>query len=150
MSAHNRTNAIYKFLLVQVIIAIIVLMAEWYLRPYSAYVYTYIAVFLLELYAFSRLEDAVITMPESIVKYQQIYENGIDATASIIRIESTDDSSEFGSTYIFTLSIGEPPTVFTIEKELMGTQAHDMRQLTTLPIRYLPNTKDAIILFELL
>lgn len=150
MNENSRKKAIFRFLILQAIAAIVLLIAEGKLQLHSAYVYAYIGVFFIELYAFSKLEDAFITLPESIYKYQQIYENGIDANASIVGIESTDDSSEFGSTYIFTLSINEPPTVFTIEKELMGKQVHDMRQLTTLPIRYLPNTKEAIILSELL
>src|SRR5690606_27407761 len=131
----SKKKAIRNFLIWQGIIALVLGIGVFYLDS----VYTYAVVFFIELLAFSRLENALVVMPESIEKYTKIYENGIDATASVIGIERTNSVTEFGQYYVFTHELENPPLVLRVEEEGMDSQPHIIK-LKKLPIRYLPET----------
>jgi len=143
MDKVSKKTAIKKFLMLQIVVALLLTAELWYFKSN----YLYIAIFFIELYAVSRLENRLIKMPDSVNRFNRIYENGTDATASVIKIESTGRVTESGEYYIFTLALKKPRAQLIIEEEIMDSQLC-IKELTTLPVRYLPDTMEAIILSE--
>jgi hypothetical protein len=143
MDKSSKKSAIKKFLIWQVVVAFVLLVGFWYFRSN----YSLIAVFFIELYAVSRLEDGLITLPDSVTRFSNIYDNGTDARARVLNVERTGRVTDFGEYYIFTVTIKEPPVELIIEEEIMDSQLY-IRSLSTLPIRYLPDTMEAIIVSE--
>lgn len=143
MDKVSKKTAIKKFLMLQIVVALLLTAELWYFKSN----YLYIAIFFIELYAVSRLENRLIKMPDSVNRFNRIYENGTDATASVIKIESTGRVTESGEYYIFTLALKKPRAQLIIEEEIMDSQLY-LKELTTLPVRYLPDTMEAIILSE--
>lgn len=141
MDKSSKKSAIKKFLIWQVVVAFVLLVGFWYFRSN----YSLIAIFFIELYAVSKLEDGLITLPDSVTRFSKIYENGIDASASVVNIKSTGRVTESGEYYIFTVALKEPPVEFIIEEMITDSELY-IRDLTTLPVRYLPDTLEAIIL----
>lgn len=89
----------------------------------------------------------MITLPDSVTRFSNIYDNGTDARARVLNVERTGRVTDFGEYYIFTVTIKEPPVELIIEEEIMDSQLY-IRSLSTLPIRYLPDTMEAIIVSE--
>lgn len=143
MDKVSKKTAIKKFLMLQIVVALLLTAELWYFKSN----YLYIAIFFIELYAVSRLENRLIKMPDSVNRFNRIYENGTDATAAVIKIESTGRVTESGEYYIFTLALKKPRAQLKIEEEIMDSQLY-IKELTTLPVRYLPDTMEAIILSE--
>jgi|GEM_PF-685252 len=141
MDKSSKKSAIKKFLIWQVVVAFVLLVGFWYFRSN----YSLIAVFFIELYAVSKLEDGLITLPDSVTRFSKIYKNGIDASASVVNIKSTGRVTESGEYYIFTVALKEPPVELIIEEMITDSELY-IRDLTTLPVRYLPDTLEAIIL----
>lgn len=141
MNKISKKSAIKTFLVWQVVVALVLLVGFWYLRSD----YSFVVIFFIELYAVSKLEDGLITLPESVIRYQNIYENGTDAIASVIKVESTGRVTESGAYYIFTVVLEAPPVELVIEEEITDSQLY-ISNLSTLPVRYLPDTMEAIIL----
>src|SRR5690606_39711638 len=109
----KKVKAIKTFLIWQVVVALVLLIGFWYLQSD----YAFLVVFFIELYAVSKLEDGLITLPESVIRYENIYENGTDAIASVVNIESTGRVSESGGYYIFTVALDTPSVELVIEAE---------------------------------
>lgn len=143
MDKVSKKTAIKKFLMLQIVVALLLTAELWYFKSN----YLYIAIFFIELYAVSRLENRLIKMPDSVNRFNRIYENGTDATASVIKIESTGRVTESGEYYVFTLALKKPRAQLIIEDEITDSQLY-IKDLTMLPVRYLPDTMEAIILSE--
>lgn len=143
MDKVSKKTAIKNFLMLQIVVALLLIAELSYFKSN----YLYIAIFFIELYAVSRLENRLIKLPDSVNRFNRIYENGTDATASVIKIESTGRVSESGEYYIFTLALKKPRAQLIIEEEIMDSQLY-IKELTVLPVRYLPDTMEAIILSE--
>ncbi|ETF04679.1 hypothetical protein W822_02180 [Advenella kashmirensis W13003] len=143
MDKVSKKTAIKKFLMLQIVVALLLTAELWYFKSN----YLYIAIFFIELYAVSRLENRLIKMPDSVNRFNRIYENGTDATASVIKIESTGRVTESGEYYVFTLALKKPRAQLIIEDEITDSQLY-IKELATLPVRYLPDTMEAIILSE--
>ncbi|RZT94475.1 hypothetical protein EV681_2895 [Advenella incenata] len=141
MDKSSKKSAIKRFLIWQVVVALVLLVGFWYLRSD----YSFVVVFFIELYAVSKLEDGLITLPASVIRYQNIYENGTDAIASVIKVEGTGRVTESGAYYIFTVVLEAPPVELVIEEEILDSQVC-ISNLSTIPVRYLPDTMEAIIL----
>lgn len=143
MDKVSKKTAIKQFLMLQIVVALLLTAELWYFKSN----YLYIAIFFIELYAVSRLENRLIKMPDSVNRFNRIYENGTDATASVIKIESTGRVTESGEYYVFTLALKKPRAQLIIEDEITDSQLY-IKELATLPVRYLPDTMEAIILSE--
>ncbi len=143
MNKPSKNTAIKRFLIWQIVVAFILLVGLWHFQSN----YSLIAVFFIELYAVSKLEDGLISLPDSVTRFSKIYRNGTDAIASVINIRSTGRVTESGEYYIFTVALKEPPAELIIEEMITDSELY-IRDLTTLPIRYLPDTLEAIIMSE--
>lgn len=92
------------------------------------------------------LESAIFKLPDSVTRYDFIYKNGIDADAQVVSIERSDDVTDTGRYYYFKLRLDSPSILFSIKGEVKDSFAN-IDQYKKLPIRYLPNTREAIVLF---
>lgn len=110
--------------------------------------YLYILPFLIQLAVFSTIEKVFITLPESVKKYDYIYENGSDRNATVIDIEPTGDKTDSGQYYTFTLSLEGENAPIVIRDHVLSGWEGDVLSRSSLPIRFLPKTGAGIILFK--
>lgn len=110
--------------------------------------YLYILPFLIQLAVFSTIEKVFITLPESVQKYDYIYENGSDRNATVIHIEPTGDKTDSGQYYTFTLALEGENAPIVIRDHVLSGWEGDVLSRSSLPIRFLPQTREGIILFR--